>query len=51
MKLLGVALIVGGTLTLLFNRMCTRLTMALQQKLGVFVYRSPRFARIRIDRD
>jgi hypothetical protein len=46
MKLLGVALIVGGTLTLLFNGLCTRLTMALQEKLGVFVYRSPRFARI-----
>jgi hypothetical protein len=46
MRLLGFALIVGGTLTLLFNGLCTRLTMALQEKLGVFVYRSPRFARI-----
>lgn len=46
MKLLGVALVVGGTLTLLFNRICTRLTMALQEKAGVFVYGSPRVARI-----
>ncbi|HVS05781.1 MAG TPA: hypothetical protein VHK65_06400 [Candidatus Dormibacteraeota bacterium] len=46
MKLLGVALIVGGTLTLLFNGICTRLTMVLREKVGVFVYRSPRFARI-----
>jgi hypothetical protein len=30
----------------LFNRICTRLTMALKEKLGVFVHRSPRFARI-----